>query len=49
MTGGAPSLTISVVPDSGTGGLAGLAGTMTITIVDGKHFYELAYTLPAPK
>jgi len=37
---------IVVVPDSGTGQLTGLGGTMKITIVDGKHFYELDYTLP---
>jgi uncharacterized protein DUF3224 len=47
MTRGAPSLVITVVPDSGTGELAGLAGTMTIKIEAGKHFYEMAYTLPA--
>jgi len=46
MTRGAPQLTVSVVPDSGTGQLAGLTGTMTIKITDGKHFYEFAYTLP---
>jgi hypothetical protein len=45
MTRGAPQLTIAVVPDSGTGQLAGLTGTMTITIEDGKHFYEFDYTL----
>lgn len=46
MTRGAPQLTITVVPDSGTGELAGLAGTMTIDIADGKHSYTLEYTLP---
>ena len=46
MTRGAPHLTITVVPDSGTGQLAGLAGTMTINIADGKHSYEFEYTLP---
>jgi hypothetical protein len=46
MTRGAPQLTITVVPDSGTGQLAGLAGTMTITIADGKHSYIMEYTLP---
>ena len=46
MTRGAPELTITVVPDSGTDQLAGLAGRMTIRIEDGKHFYELEYTLP---
>jgi len=45
MTRGAPQLTITVVPDSGTGALTGLSGKMTINIVDGKHFYEFEYTL----
>ncbi len=45
MTRGVPQLTITVVPDSGTGQLAGLAGAMMITIVDGKHFYDFEYTL----
>ncbi|MEO8189571.1 MAG: DUF3224 domain-containing protein [Acidobacteriota bacterium] len=48
MTRGAPELTITVVPDSGTGQLIGLAGKMTIRITDGKHFYELEYMLPQP-
>ncbi len=47
MTRGAPQLTITVVPDSGTGALAGLSGTMAIIIADGKHSYELDYSLPA--
>jgi len=47
MTRGTPSLSITVVPDSGTGQLGGLAGTMTIVITDGKHTYEFDYTLPA--
>jgi hypothetical protein len=46
MTHGASQLTITVVPDSGTGELAGIAGTMTIKIEGGKHFYEFEYTLP---
>ena len=45
MTRGTPQLTITVVPDSGTGQLAGLAGRMTINIADGKHSYEFEYTL----
>ncbi len=45
MNRGALQLTITVVPDSGTGELAGLAGTMTIKITDGKHFYDFDYTL----
>jgi hypothetical protein len=46
MTRGAPQLTITVVPDSGTGQLAGLAGRMAIKIADGKHSYDFDYTLP---
>jgi uncharacterized protein DUF3224 len=46
MMRGMPQLTISVVPDSGTGQLKGLTGTMAITITDGKHSYDFHYTLP---
>jgi Protein of unknown function (DUF3224) len=46
MTRGEPQLSVTVVPDSGTGQLAGIAGKMTIKIADGKHFYEFEYTLP---
>ena len=46
MTRGTPQLVITVVPDSGTGELAGLTGRMTIDIVDGKHFYKFDYSLP---
>jgi flagellar basal body rod protein FlgG len=45
MARGEGQLVITVVPDSGTGELAGLAGTMTITIADGKHLYGFDYTL----
>jgi hypothetical protein len=45
MTRGTAHLAITVVPDSGTGQLAGLAGTMTIRIADGAHAYDFAYTL----
>jgi hypothetical protein len=45
MARGAQGLTISVVPDSGTGELVGLSGTMTLQIADGAHAYELSYTL----
>jgi hypothetical protein len=48
MTRGAAQLTVTVVPDSGTGQLAGLAGKMTINIVEGKHFYDFEYTLAQP-
>lgn len=46
MTRGAPQLSITVVPDSGSGELLGLAGTLTTTISDGQHGYDLEYTLP---
>ena len=45
MNRGAPGLTITVVPDSGTGALAGITGTMNIIIEAGKHSYELDYDL----
>ena len=44
MNRGAPSLVITVVPDSGTDQLEGLKGTMTINIEAGKHSYQLDYT-----
>lgn len=47
MTRGAPALTITVVPDSGTGELAGLMGSMNIQIAaDGAHYYTFDYKLP---
>jgi len=45
MMRGAPQLTITVVPDSSTGELVGIAGQMTIQIADGKHSYDFEYTL----
>lgn len=45
MTRGAAQMSVTVVPDSGTGQLAGLAGTMAINIVDGKHLYDFEYTI----
>jgi hypothetical protein len=45
MTRGSPHLTITVVPDSGTGDLVGLAGELAITIADGRHSYDFQYTL----
>ena len=47
MTRGAPSLAITVVPDSGTDQLTGLSGTMTINVAGGRHSYEFEYVLPA--
>ncbi|MCA1715058.1 MAG: DUF3224 domain-containing protein [Gammaproteobacteria bacterium] len=45
MARGAPTLSLTVVPDSGTDELVGLSGRMSIDIVDGKHFYTLDYAL----
>jgi hypothetical protein len=49
MTRGTPELRITVVPDSGTDQLAGIAGTLSIQIENGKHSYDLEYTLPESK
>jgi Protein of unknown function (DUF3224) len=46
MTRGEPQLSVAVVPDSGTGQLFGLTGSMKINILDGKHSYDFEYTLP---
>lgn len=46
MDRGAQQLSITVVPDSGTGALAGISGTLKLNVVEGKHFYELEYSLP---
>jgi len=47
MTQNTPQLTITIVPDSGTDELKGIKGKMMITIApDGKHSYDLEYTLP---
>ena len=48
MTRGAAQLTVTVVPDSGTGQLAGLSGRMSINIADGQHSYEFEYALDEP-
>ena len=45
MAKGTPTLVVTVIPDSGTDELVGLAGTMTIVIAGGKHSYEFEYTL----
>ena len=41
-----PKMQVIVVPGSGTGELKGIAGTFTIKIENGQHFYDLEYTLP---
>ena len=45
MKRGTPEMNVSVVPDSGTGQLSRISGTMTIIIPGGMHSYEFAYSL----
>ncbi len=45
LTRGTPTLLVTVVPDSGTGQLVGLTGTMNIIIEGKKHSYTFDYTL----
>lgn len=45
MTRGDGKLTITVVPDSGTGELTGLTGGMSIDMSGGGHAYRFDYTL----
>ena len=50
MSHGSQSLSITVVPDSGTGDLAGISGRLDIRIEpDGNHFYDFEYTLAETK
>lgn len=44
MNRGEASLTVTVVPDSGVGELAGLSGKLQIDIKDGSHFYNFDYS-----
>ena|SRR5579864_7661326 len=44
--GSTPSLSVTVVPNSGTEGLTGLSGQMLIIIEKGRHSYQFDYTLP---
>jgi hypothetical protein len=45
MAGGKQELSVTVVPDSGTGELVGLAGKMAIVIEGKQHLYEFVYSL----
>lgn len=45
MERGAATLHVGVVPDSGSGELVGLRGSMRIVVADGRHSYEFDYTL----
>jgi len=44
MGGEHAGLRIIVAPDTGTGELTGLRGTMNIRMEQGKHFYDFDYT-----
>lgn len=46
MNRGSQSLSIMVVPDTGTDELVGLSGTLSINIIDGRHFYDFIYSIP---
>lgn len=46
MHAGHSTLSVRVAPGSGTGALAGIAGTLTIDIVEREHRYTLSYELP---
>jgi hypothetical protein len=45
MNRGVRTLSIMVVPDSGTDELTGITGTLSINVVDGKHFYDFIYSI----
>jgi len=45
MTRGEPTLSVTVVADSGTDGLVGLRGSMKIDIIDRVHHYDFHYSL----
>ena len=45
MDKGDARLTVTIVPDSGAGELAGISGTMTIDNDEGQHSYLLDYEL----
>jgi hypothetical protein len=46
MDASGPRMQVAVVPGSGTAELKGIAGTLTIRVEDGQHFYDFDYALP---
>ena len=46
MNRGDAQLTVNIVPDSGTGELTGISGSLEIDNEDGNHSYTLDYKLP---
>jgi hypothetical protein len=49
MNRGEGTLTVVVIPDSGTDELTDLSGSLKITIENGKHFYDFDYTIAEPE
>ncbi len=49
MHAGAQSMSITIVPASGTGALAGISGALEIIIEGKAHSYGLTYSLPNEK
>ena len=47
MDRGVPTLSVTVVPDSGTGDLVGLSGRLGVRVEEGKHHYDLDYAIAA--
>ena len=45
--GDAPQFKLTIIPDSGTGALHGISGTMSIDMVGDQHTYTLDYELPS--
>jgi hypothetical protein len=45
MSKGQDFLLLEVVPDSGSGELAGISGKMSIRMEEGQHFYDFDYEL----
>ncbi len=45
MNRGVPTISVTVIPDSGTGELVGLSGTLAIIMADGKHGYDFEYSI----
>jgi hypothetical protein len=48
MAQGEGTLSVDVVPDSGTGELTGLSGELNIEVADGEHRYVFDYELRTP-
>lgn len=46
MNEGRQTLSISVVPGSGTGALTGIEGILKLEVAEGEHYYQLEYSLP---